>query len=301
MAINETHKKELHFNLLYKYRPLTLNTIRMILSGEVFFSKPINFNDPFDSYFDRTDSTNVVNQIRVSRSLRKIIHNLSSFDEYIYEKDEIDKVIEENQSNINKMKEGENKDIEVLEKIKKNNIRNKTNIFCLSKKFDNKLMWSHYANNHTGICIGYNVSRVNGKNYMFKYKDGYINENLKKELKYLPVHKVKYRKERPMLSLESRTSNDTILKAFLTKSIDWSYEDEYRVILFDDKLIKNPIRIETNEIKEVIFGLKTNSNDKEALINLIKSSVDGINIFEMVMIDGTGLYPNRCTQLSGVA
>ena len=47
-----------------------------------------------------------------------------------------------------------------LEKLLENLEINKMDFrtCSLSKNNDNKLMWSHYAQEHTGICIGYKIS-----------------------------------------------------------------------------------------------------------------------------------------------
>ena len=45
-------------------------------------------------------------------------------------------------------------------------LREKTWICCLSKIKDSLLMWSHYANNHKGVCVELNMAHV------IKYLDG---------------------------------------------------------------------------------------------------------------------------------
>ena len=42
--------------------------------------------------------------------------------------------------------------------IKTENVPN--GFFSLSNNYDNYLMWSHYANNHKGICIGFNFMSI---------------------------------------------------------------------------------------------------------------------------------------------
>lgn len=78
-------------------------------------------------------------------------------------------------------------------------------ILCLSGKWDNVLMWSHYTDEHKGFVIE------------FASSDPFFGPT---------VSKVKYSQERPLLGNRSDGWNDPAL--FETKSKDWEYEDEYR-------------------------------------------------------------------------
>jgi len=71
------------------------------------------------------------------------------------------------------------------------------------------------------------------------------------------------------------------------KSSDWGYENEYRIILGSKLMIKNPISIERNEIKEIIFGLRTSEKEKECILNLLKNCNPNVKIYQMIKIDKT--------------
>jgi hypothetical protein len=79
-------------------------------------------------------------------------------------------------------------------------------IYCLTPHPDLTLMWSHYADNHRGICLEFSTE----------------NNDL-----FSNACKVSYRKEYPQWSLHTM---DEYLEVFLTKSDDWKYEEEYRII-----------------------------------------------------------------------
>ena len=40
-------------------------------------------------------------------------------------------------------------------------LRSITGITCLSEEDDSLLMWAHYANNHCGMCVEYNLLEIN--------------------------------------------------------------------------------------------------------------------------------------------
>ena len=44
-----------------------------------------------------------------------------------------------------------------------NDIKSHTFIICLSKEYNDILMWSHYADSHRGICIGYDASKCTNR------------------------------------------------------------------------------------------------------------------------------------------
>lgn len=68
---------------------------------------------------------------------------------------------------------------------------------CFSKDYKNPLMWGHYSENHSGICLGFYVPDVQ-------------------------LVKAEYMKKRPDASYKPKKLGNFV------KSIDWEYEDEYR-------------------------------------------------------------------------
>ena len=83
-------------------------------------------------------------------------------------------------------------------------------VICFSKEWENPLLWSHYADKHYGICLGFEASS---------------------EL----AEKVKYRKSKlPYeLNLDHPTGglgNEEMKEILITKYSGWIYEDEMRVV-----------------------------------------------------------------------
>lgn len=77
-------------------------------------------------------------------------------------------------------------------------------VLCFSKTWTNPVQWSHYANNHKGICLGFDVPEEN-------------------------LYKVNYVKER--LSHNGEIDKSFMIKSLTTKFNHWSYEEEYRAFL----------------------------------------------------------------------
>lgn len=109
-------------------------------------------------------------------------------------------------------------------------------VVCYSSNCYNNLLWSHYADNHKGMCLVFNVSQKNEKDLL----------------------KVNYQENFPEVNLiDGLDSNDEIIKIVTTKSKEWEYEKEYRqVFLFKNMLYEYP-----GELSEIIFGCRTPIED----------------------------------------
>jgi hypothetical protein len=77
-------------------------------------------------------------------------------------------------------------------------------IYCLSVKSDDQLMWGHYADHHRGVCLEFNSRTTD----------------------FGAAIEVEYKTTYPQYSL----ADETDISPLYTKSADWSYEKEYRVI-----------------------------------------------------------------------
>lgn len=84
-------------------------------------------------------------------------------------------------------------------------------ICCFSTRIDALQLWSLYANNHTGICIEYDVSAIKGIGLL---------------------RKVHYSEEMQSRPFKDSTSPDKkeLVKAFFNKSTEYASEDEWRII-----------------------------------------------------------------------
>lgn len=82
---------------------------------------------------------------------------------------------------------------------RKNELISNYRIFCTTEHYDNSLMWAHYANKHTGFCVGYKKEDI---------------QNISTEFQ-----KVTYSAQPPNIKTKS---------LLFTKSKEWEYENEWR-------------------------------------------------------------------------
>ena len=93
----------------------------------------------------------------------------------------------------------------------KTDISEKFGVLCFSRNWHNPLLWSHYADKHKGMCLGFDVPH------------SYLME-------------MTYSGKRLLLSVENEMKklklDEEFMKTILrTKYKDWKYEDEVRLFL----------------------------------------------------------------------
>lgn len=97
---------------------------------------------------------------------------------------------------------------------------------CLCTDYKNRMMWSHYADSHTGFCIEYDFSEHTGAN-----------------LFDLPLPVI-YAKDRPIFPWDVVIDNNEdnmqraqlqIVLSMLMKDNVWEYENEWRIFVSSQK------------------------------------------------------------------
>lgn len=261
----------------YKYRPINQNTINMLTKGEIFFSKPSSFNDPFDCEQPSNYDFNESDLYQFIKS--KNITNNTTFELQKTMKESIKKNFGGDLSKFITLFKAEKQYLKLAYSLSKDAFR----VFCLSKTFDEILMWSHYANYHKGICIGINIPSKDIKNNpilfynIFMNKINFTYEPLDTESNYLPIKNVTYEKTRPKRSSSFNPCSQDIKNSNYIKFEGWSYERENRIITnanFEIGIL-NP-----KYFKEVFFGFKTSEEDIYKIIHEIKKA-NYLNVYKL--------------------
>lgn len=125
-------------------------------------------------------------------------------------------------------------------------------IISYSATAENILLWSHYADQHRGLGIGFCT-----QHQTFKSR---------------PPEKVNYESERVILDSRRPHSTDETNdahKLVYTKSPDWSYEQEWRQLWQIPHLDENQmLHLDEANIKKILIGWKTPRPIKEKLLKL---------------------------------
>lgn len=174
-------------------------TEEVLLNNKLFFSSPAQFNDPFDHkvylpYIGTRDEDKAILEWIIWECNRSDAQGDVGAREWLYS------------GILENFDEYKNRTMEkIIEKFRKN-----TGICCFTTEKNNTLMWSHYADSHKGICVGFDFS-----------KD--IN-------RYIQPRKVIYTEDYPVAELFSENFFDNFYQGLFTKSLQWKYENEYRAI-----------------------------------------------------------------------
>lgn len=137
-------------------------------------------------------------------------------------------------------------------------------IKSFSCKKNNLLMWSHYADAHKGICIGYDFARVS--------------EEIKHHL-----YPVQYSNVIPSIDDINRLRIHEFM--YLRKSCCWSYEKEWRLIYKKEDLPYINHNITLNCISEIQFGLRTSEEIKRKIFEIVKEKNEkgsSIKLYETI-------------------
>jgi hypothetical protein len=217
---------------LYKYQKFDEYALTNLQNSEVFFNRPIDFNDPFDCSVFQPKKLSDSDIIEMWR--------------YTYEQNGISIKDELPQK-------GKEIVIELLLKSfekQKQKILYEQGCYCLSNTKENILMWSHYANAHTGFCLEFDTS--------------YFSENSR-----TTFFKVDYTKDFPRLDavklLKGELSDIEKQKPLYTKYEEWEYEEEWRLFI---QKPQETVTYPKRALKSVSFGTNIKREHRE-IIGLI--------------------------------
>lgn len=217
---------------LFKYRSIAEHsrkyTARIITENRIYYASPNQFNDPFDCQFSITMDGAPLNEYGLSKN------------------DELKALA------MSKLCEETNNEFAVL---------------SLSKINDNLLMWSHYAESHTGICL---------------------------ELEFQTsekLHQVQYSDERPQFFFADIREQDrnverysnSIMSTLTTKASHWAYEKEWRCIDFNGP---GERPMPQGMLSGIIFGCRTTETDRQMVRNWVQSGGQSVVFYEANQRDG---------------
>jgi len=193
---------------IYKYMQLSDGHLT-IANSTLKFTKPSEFNDPFDCDIGLLEFKNIGNI------------NQHVYDDY----DELKKIYPSLTFDLF---------LEAYEPAIQDKI-NFTRVCCFSanENVGNILMWSHYANKHKGVCLQFN------NNFEKKFIDLDDEEELSEG-------KVNYHFEGKLNYLAENTKDGNTW-TFVNKAKEWQYEQEYRFMIIKKPEIQrfNPLFLES--------------------------------------------------------
>lgn len=119
--------------------------------------------------------------------------------------------------------------------LEERNRQQRIRICAFTETHKNSVVWSHYADEHRGICIEFDSDKVDTKNGLLR--------------------QVNYSNTLPTLGHNSGADERT---AFLNKTKEWAYEKEWRYITKDASAY---LQFNDTAITRVYLGARFSDND----------------------------------------
>lgn len=236
---------------LYKYGTINEYSERLFTTPSVWFSPPVQLNDPFECrpYFTFEGNREQIIEA-IIRQLR-LRYPASGDDQIIAMASSL-------------YLEGTHRDPERAEELRKTLLQgfaNNIGLYCLSSKPNDILMWSHYGSGHSGFCLKFEATA----NTPF----------------FGNAQKVRYSENYPKVDYFNTPIDEQIDFVFLTKFLGWSYEEEWRIIdnATGPGLKEYPSKLLTG----VIFGIKMTAENKNKIRDWINRSGRDVSFYQAVL------------------
>lgn len=253
---------------LHKY--VTLDILRKILDGGIRFTPPGQFNDPFEipgimaaevrSRFAGlsgliTQTQDIMSGLMSSPLSVPAAASTLPIHYFLRPSDEGDQ-------NERRLPDTQIQQ-EILSRVE--TIDTTYGILSLTETHNNLLMWAHYADDHRGAVIEFELDDA----FLFK------NDPNRKFAK-----PVKYSMQRATTPIDE----DVLTEHFFVKSPEWSYEEEFRVVrrLEHADHVAKPARGPTIHIfnmppeymTQIFFGVRTGADAMEEIVSRISTTLD---------------------------
>lgn len=152
--------------------------------------------------------------------------------------------------------------------------------FCLGRgnsPIRNILMWSHYAGEHTGFCVKYKLSKH------------FICQEENQDNEHMYLKRIIYTNKKINISTPSIDSN----LAFATKKLDWKYENEMRLIVYNPNKSAPFYGVDLDnesEIESIFFGYRCPESTISTIKNVFIRQKAKSPKFYMMVLDDKNIY-----------
>lgn len=250
--------------MLFKYIPWNDHSKAMLLENEFFFPSANQLNDPFDCLIEPTFG-------RATRG--EMLDHLAEFIQHKNPKVSRERAYiaarKAYPPGKKKIFPGQRHRKSFLAKIQRDR-NGHFGILSLTEDFTNVLMWTHYAKNHTGICVGLDMTCL----------DSLIEEKAVGDDRIFFLRKkVVYAKQYPEWNWFKNPTHEMLERIQITKSHSWSYEREHRILL-EINVRKEPVKslvkkerivyLPEGSIRQVLLGMNISPKDEAEIKRMLK-------------------------------
>lgn len=272
----------------YKFREFNANTLSSLCKDELYFSNPGDFNDPLDCSptINCDSNTEELEELFVYLTSRRIasetINHIkrsglkvddSAGAAYRISLDKTEKALTRIARNASYTSlfgpDATDNQVRLLVDSIKKELRHfyDRGVCCFSASYSSPLLWSHYGQQHKGLCIGY------------RYADETLNMMERvvyggsRAINTSDLHRAFIRKD---LEFQISVDRDVLLR----KAKGWKYESEWRLIA-DQGLQQSSLLM-----TDITFGLRCELSIKHTVIKALERRTD-LKFYEMFTVGHT--------------
>lgn len=220
----------------FKYRYINKNLIDSLVNRSLYFALPANLNDPFDCQIDLKKSIYFAAS-RTSGINKDVLRRIASHDRFVGE-------IQSRMAKIG--------------------------VCSFSLSLEEPLLWSHYADEHRGVCLLYEFTEdflLDRSNEIVGVSDIEYGENPLSDwlIKSIP--------EQITDDFYDHFTAELLKKVLVVKAGGWHYENECRII----REHAGPFSIPKGCLKQICFGMHTPEADMQLVKKIVDSSGYDVN------------------------
>jgi len=234
-------------NELYKFTSIDKedNLINSLEEGYLWLSKPKDFNDPYDCY-EKLVTVNPTDDL-IKRAVNSGMKNSDRT-----EKRRWMKSAKKNRAEFKKKMEGS-----VAE------LYGNIGVCCFTQNnYTDILMWSHYGDNHKGVCLKFDIS-LSPK-------------------EFAPILEVKYTPNFKAIDYDFESAK-SMEHYVTTKSKVWEYENEVRKVRLLSQEPSQKFNFPPESLTEIAFGCDTPYADALKVYNIIHKKYPHVKVHHMKM------------------
>jgi hypothetical protein len=272
---------------LYKYRAFDARAVELLVDDKVYFANPADFNDPLDTRPSLEADLDVpdLEELLEALTTRRISAEMQAAALSIRYKGP--KTMEHIERHTRREAERLLKHIAYMAtdpeyeesppgpqvRLLRHYIEQELlrqydrGVLSLASRYECPLMWSHYGDQHKGLCIGYSIP------------EGAAAKNLH-EVHYGGSRLVKASHVKSMLEGDVAARQLVDRGVLLRKAADWQYEKEWRIVGARGPA-DSPL-----ELEEVNFGIRCLPAVRHAVLKALQGREREVKFFQMQEIPG---------------
>ena len=272
---------------IYRYQRFSVTTVESLCYDTLHFADPADFNDPLDCQ-PTVDADSDIDTLRhlLSELVKRRVEaeSVAALNKAHLKSKKVDahaKLLGEQAAHnelVNIAYHATNPDYEVREEDAERCLltygiqcellkQYHRGICCFSAVVDNPLLWSHYGDQHRGLCIGYGINRTPRPRLWKVVYGGSRTVATSLIAKALPEN-----------DPEAQESLDR--NVLLRKAASWRYEREWR--LLGDRGVRDSVL----GLKDVTFGMRCPDALMHAVITALESREEEVRFYVMYEVGG---------------